>query len=276
MLNQPILPDLFNAISLPELGAGRSHSDKPVGQMINQSGLDHAHASLSAQQENKKTPLMQDTSRRHGSSSSASAALQLSLVSKLHQRLAKGGSTLYSMYWKTQATPAGRRLSRLVASEHRTSGKGSDLLLTGWVTPSSRDWKDTPGMATKAVNPDGSVRNRVDQLPRQAVMAGWPTPVAKDDNKTPEAHLLMKQRMGTRDGTGANRTAITSLHVMAKTAGPARLTTSGQMLTGSSAGMESGGQLNPELPRWLQGYPAEWGFCKGLAMQSISQRRKRS
>jgi hypothetical protein len=46
---------------------------------------------------------------------------------------------------------------------------------------------------------------------------GWPTPCANDDNKSPEAHLAMKQRMGVRDGTGANRTAITSLQVMAKT-----------------------------------------------------------
>jgi hypothetical protein len=49
-------------------------------------------------------------------------------------------------------------------------------------------------------------------------MAAWPTPVANDDNKTPEAHLAMKQRMGERDGTGANRTAITSLQVMAQMA----------------------------------------------------------
>ena len=44
----------------------------------------------------------------------------------------------------------------------------------------------------------------------------WPSPVANDDNKTPEAHLRMKQRMGERDGTHANRTAITSLQVMVK------------------------------------------------------------
>lgn len=42
----------------------------------------------------------------------------------------------------------------------------------------------------------------------------WPTPAAHDDQKTPEAHLAMKQRMGERDGTGANRTAITSLNVL--------------------------------------------------------------
>ena len=42
---------------------------------------------------------------------------------------------------------------------------------------------------------------------------GWPTPTANDDNKSPEAHLAMKGRMG------GGRKAITSLQVMAKTAG---------------------------------------------------------
>lgn len=45
----------------------------------------------------------------------------------------------------------------------------------------------------------------------------WPTAVAKDDGKTPEAHLAMTQRMGERDGTFANRTAITSLAVKVQT-----------------------------------------------------------
>lgn len=46
----------------------------------------------------------------------------------------------------------------------------------GWVSPSSRYWKDSPGMATEALNPDGSVRHRVDQLPRQEQLTGWHTP----------------------------------------------------------------------------------------------------
>jgi len=42
---------------------------------------------------------------------------------------------------------------------------------------------------------------------------GWPTPVAHEDGKSVEAHLAMKKRLG------GNRTAITSLAVMVKTAG---------------------------------------------------------
>ena len=43
-------------------------------------------------------------------------------------------------------------------------------------TPSARDWKDTPGMATTGVDPDGSTRTRIDQLPRQATAASGPAP----------------------------------------------------------------------------------------------------
>lgn len=55
-----------------------------------------------------------------------------------------------------------------------------------------------------------------------------PTPCAQEDNKSIEAHLAMKHRMGERDGTGANRTAITSLQVVAKlSAVPSPCTPSG-------------------------------------------------
>ena len=53
--------------------------------------------------------------------------------------------------------------------------------LAGWVTPSARDWKDTPGMSTTR----GDGRSRLDQLPRQAALAhgaitsGSPAPTGK-------------------------------------------------------------------------------------------------
>ncbi len=64
-------------------------------------------------------------------------------------------------------------------STHCYSGKNQDgspkvclklpgsVLLAGWVTPTTRDWKDTSGMTAQR---DG--KERLDQLPRQAYTAG--------------------------------------------------------------------------------------------------------
>jgi hypothetical protein len=97
----------------------------------------------------------------------------------------------------------------------------SVVALTSWVTPSARDWKDLPGMATETAD-----RSRLDQLPRQAQFSG-----------------------------------------------PARRTATGEMLTGSSAGMESGGQLNPAHSRWLMGLPVEWDACAPTATRSSRKSR---
>lgn len=47
------------------------------------------------------------------------------------------------------------------------SGGALPADVAGYVTPSTRDFKDTPGMSTTGTNPDGSERTRNDQLPCQ-------------------------------------------------------------------------------------------------------------
>ena len=77
---------------------------------------------------------------------------------------------------------------------------------------------------------------------------GWPTPVANDDNKSPEARLAMKERMG------GNRTEITSLQVMAKVAGwPTPNTPSGGPNTKSTP-THTGG-IDLEGAAQLAGWP---------------------
>ena len=54
---------------------------------------------------------------------------------------------------------------------NQVKGKGKRGTTLGgavrqWPTASARDWKDTPGMAQEATNPDGSLRKRTDQLAR--------------------------------------------------------------------------------------------------------------
>jgi hypothetical protein len=56
--------------------------------------------------------------------------------------------------------------------------------------------------------------------------------------------------------------------------GPARLTASGEMLTGSDAGMESGGQLNPRFSAWLMGYPVTW--CEAALSCQLPTRSRKS
>ncbi len=111
-------------------------------------------------------------------------------------------------------------------------------LMASWPTTQERDWKGPQGRSYKGTAVDLPAaaaaawptpraedaessgmrhgRGVADTMMAVAALAGWPTPVANDDNKTPEAHLAMKARMGERDGSGANRTAITSLQVMAQ------------------------------------------------------------
>lgn len=71
---------------------------------------------------------------------------------------------------------AGTPAQRGYNAAGNTDSSRKTVALAGWVSPSARDWKDTPGMATSGVNPDGSARSRLDQLPRQAALASGPPP----------------------------------------------------------------------------------------------------
>ena len=123
--------------------------------------------------------------------------LTSSMASRLQAILDVNGSPEYELTWRDLAIPQQPLTFRLRASARRTSAKdsGGSLAETrGWPTCSSRDWKDTPGMSKTGINPDGTVRNRCDQLPRVAALAGWNTPTS-EDWKTDG--LAVRSRLGT-------------------------------------------------------------------------------
>ena len=255
-----------NATSSPALASGATPFDSLDGQTTDLFGRVPVLANLSARQARGLGLLTSGTSGQRGTISSKSAALQSSLASRLQALTASNGSTLFRLTWKQRATPSGLLICALRASVRRTS----DSDCGSWPTPQAQD-ASGGGQVKRAM---GETRHG-SNLNDFAMLAGWPTPVANDDNKTPEAHLAMKKRMGERDGSGANRTAITSLSVLAKYVElkhPARLTASGEMLIGSSAAMESGGQLAPSHSRWLMGLPRAWDEC---TPKSLPKSRKK-
>lgn len=59
-------------------------------------------------------------------------------------------------------------------------------------------------------------------------------------------------------------------------AGPMRLCSDRTLLTGSTAGMASGGRLNPAHSRWLMRLPPEWDACAPTETRSTRKRRRSS
>ena len=208
MFEQMTSPNTLSATSSPESVSGPTRSVKRDGPMTAKSGPAPVPVNPSVRPAKAKRSTTTGTFGQSSFVSSKHEDLSFALASRLRPLTDSLGSTLFNLTWMTRATPAGRSISALRASEPLTEGS----VFIGWPTPQKHDERERGNtMADHHYFPH--------DLSNMAVLAAWPTPVANDDNKTPEAHLAMKTRMGERDGTGANRTAITSLQVMAQLSG---------------------------------------------------------
>lgn len=283
MFDQATSPVSRNAISSPGLASGRTRFVAPAGQMIDLFGPVPALANLSARQAKDLRLLTSGTSGQLLGTSSASASLQSSLESKLRAKMSTLGSTLYTLTWKPWVTPSGVSRSRLRASVRRTS----ETETTGWPTPTTADgsgggqakramgatrhgsnlndfamlsgWP-TPMAGTPAQNGNNAAGNN-DSSRKTVALAGWPTPSAHEFAGNPEVSITRKQALGIGN-------TCTILSQVATFCGPARLTVSGEMLTGSDAQMESGGQLCPGHSRWLMALPPVWDDCAPMETPS--------
>lgn len=229
-----------------------------------------------------------------------SERLQSALEETLSRRLNGLGSMIYQTGWKPHVTPLGRAISRQRASAPRTSGSAPSSepsAMSGWPTATARD--GFPAHSEEYIAAKKAQGHGMANLNDLVMLAGWTTASASDGSRagtgitegmtgsslTQQAQVAGWPTTQASDGSGggqakralnpARSNDLMDFAMLAKDC-PARLTASGQMLTGSCAGMESGGQLNPDLSRWLMGYPVAWGSCGASAMQLIRTRRQSS
>ena len=311
MSDQMNFKNLLNVTSSQGSGSGVTHSDPQGGKTTDRSGQDLVRANLSAAQVIEKGLLTSGTSGLTGSTSSNSADLQRSLANRLRRKTASVGSTLYKLTWKERTTPSGHLISALRASVLRTSGNVSgswptpttrdgkggyqggrirngristDTLdvtaqLSGWATPTSM----TGGTNIAPSHLNGKHGWNTGA---QAQLAGWATPNTMDSLPLRSREAMIRMHQTTRKNRSfpcnlREQVSPEMIEAVMEAKGevtpeprPMRLTVSGQMLTGSSAEMESGGQLDPSHSRWLMGLPPEWDASAPTATPSQRKSRK--
>lgn len=294
-----------NATSSPESADGATPSDSPDGMTLDLFGQEAAPASPFPARASKRATQTHVISGPSGFGSSASAALQQSLASRLQRQLDGAGSTLYRLTWKRRVTPSGRQYSQLAASAHRTNGAACG----SWHTPQAADQRGATGPASK-----NSDLGRLAQLARGvAQLAAWPTVTAgdavsarrhgyMDDGReraaekprkeqltghagttltdavkftawtTPQAHDSSPRGKGQKVKHGTKHGCADLNADAAATLGP---TSSGSPAATAKPGPHKAGQLNPRFSGFLMGYPASWDTC-AMRIKSISRRSSKA
>ncbi|EBA16299.1 hypothetical protein RSK20926_21275 [Roseobacter sp. SK209-2-6] len=175
------------------------------------------------------------------------------------------GRQVHLAGWQTSAATDGTRGGTGVTVGMTGQSLTQQSLLSGW--------------STATANPKGQPETQrgFAALGGAEKLSGKTTPTATDAIKGGKDGAFRNgytERLANIPGGGCGArwsrdkfntltAVLVNLSAWDTTESPARLKVSGQKMTGCSAGMESGGQQNPEQSRWLMGSLTDCPHCVG-------------
>jgi hypothetical protein len=179
--------------------------------------------------------------------------------------------------WPTTTANDGKRGEDTNQFDRRHSPSLTGVVnMTGWPTPTSAE-------ARAGARPPDAKRGPAPGMHETVRLTGWPTTSTMDSGNTGNAWEERRERVKANYPAGHNGFGMilpmaAQLAGSATMEGPARLTVSGQLLTGSDAGTKSGGQLSPAHSLWLMLGPfaTAWVSCGERVTRSRSGKRKGS